>query len=138
MRRLLCLIALAGLISGCSMAAMTKGMNSINRTLTTSFAPSIEMKQLDPWGHWVPCNGSWYDIHRHRAAVRFYPGADVRIVSIEPTFDGNGFGVGGDYIVWLPDRTDRKHELKIMLILKPTGGDPVEKPYTIQLDYHED
>jgi hypothetical protein len=136
MRRIMSLLVLGLLVGGCSLNSLTNGINGLNRT-ASGFAPTIEMKQLDPWGHFVPCNGSWYDIHDHRAALRFYPGPDARVVSIEATFDDQPLGVDG-YVIPLPHLRDRQHELRIVMILKPKAGEPFEKRWTMTLDYHED
>ena len=133
------------LVTGCSLSALNNTMNSVNR-LAYSFTPSVSMKQLDQWGNWVPCggDGSTYDIRAgHQAAVRFYPGEEASIVSVDVQFDGNRgvVGCGGDYVIRLPDRRDHRHNLVITLILAPTGrttnADPVQRIITINLDYHD-
>lgn len=134
MRRLLSIVLIGLAASSC--AALMDGLNNLNQT-ASSFTPSIEMKQLDQWGNWVPSNGYNYTIDNRPAAVRFYPGREARIVSLEAFFDGNPRGVSGDYIITLPDRHDHLHELLIRMVLKPVNGDPVPKTYKIQLDYLE-
>lgn len=136
MRRLMTVTVLGLLLSSCTMASLTSGIKSLNQ-VATGFASSIQMKQLNPWGEYVPCDGTWYDIHNHQAAIQFYPGPEARVVSLEATFDGNPLGVHG-YTIPLPHRRDRQHELRINMVFKPKTGDPVEKVWTMTLDYHED